>query len=514
MRAASPSGSICKGCGAPVASVRCEKCGVPLEAGGFRIVRVLAQTPHSRVYLAEKDRQQVALKELLFALVPEARDLDAFEREARLLRQLSHPRIPRFVASFREGEGAQLRLYLAQEFVPGGSLLEELQRRRFNEADAKQIAREALAILAFLHGLSPRIIHRDLKPANLMRAGDGHLMLVDFGAARDLARGATRGATVAGTFGYMPPEQLGGTVDETSDLYALGATLVHLLSRRSPDELVKGDLGLDFSGQLNVSPAMEAFLERLVARDRSGRFPNAQAALAALDAPPVRAIPARRVAVLAGAGGAAALAIFAFFSRPAPVQSRVEVPAPSPPRVDPPALSAAAPAPPAVPRPKPKHAKPAKPPPGVDVAEVIEMPHSARKGPPLLRDDVTIAVGRAVEAPAQGCDAPLLVQIERASLQAEGPGDLADPRSLLEVEMKVTNQGGSASSCESATLELRSPAGARVSEEERVENSRPKTVARRRVSFNFPRTLQAVELCVGGTCAGTLDLRGGTWRSR
>src|SRR2546421_8330330 len=135
MAPASQAESACVACGARSAGARCGHCGVPRGAGGFRVLRVLAQGPHSRVLLAEKGGQQVALKELLFALVPEARELDAFEREARLLRQLSHPRIPRFLDSFREGEGASLRLYLAQEFVPGGSLLDEIERRRFSEAD-------------------------------------------------------------------------------------------------------------------------------------------------------------------------------------------------------------------------------------------------------------------------------------------------------------------------------------------------------------------------------------------
>jgi serine/threonine-protein kinase len=248
------------------------------------VLKEIAKGPHSRVFLAEKDGQQVALKELLFALVPEAAQLDGFEREARLLAQLDHPSIPKLVESFREGEGVHTRLYLAQQFVKGRSLLEQMQSHRFDEREAKALASELLAVLEYLHGLSPRVIHRDLKPANVMRRDDGSLALVDFGAARDLVRGVTHGATLVGTFGYMPPEQLGGTVDVTADLYALGATLIHLLSRKSPDELLRPGMELSFDDAVNVSDGLRGWLKTLTQRERSARFQSAPQALEALDA--------------------------------------------------------------------------------------------------------------------------------------------------------------------------------------------------------------------------------------
>ncbi|HEX8705939.1 MAG TPA: hypothetical protein VF815_44295, partial [Myxococcaceae bacterium] len=124
-------GQACVICSGPVEGPRCEACGTPVAPGGFRVLRQLAQGPHSRLFLAERDGVQVALKELLFALVPDAARLEGFEREAELLRQLKHPRIPRLVASFREGSGVHTRLYLAQEFVEGRSLEEELEQHRF-----------------------------------------------------------------------------------------------------------------------------------------------------------------------------------------------------------------------------------------------------------------------------------------------------------------------------------------------------------------------------------------------
>jgi serine/threonine protein kinase len=81
---------------------------------------------------------------------------------------------------------------------------------------------------------TPPVLHRDLKPANVVLRPDGTLALVDFGSVRTLSTDRTHGSTLVGTFGYMPPEQLGGTVDRTSDLYALGATLLHDLTGRDP----------------------------------------------------------------------------------------------------------------------------------------------------------------------------------------------------------------------------------------------------------------------------------------
>ena len=112
-------------------------------------------------------------------------------------------------------------------------------------------------------------MHRDVKPANVLRRPDGTLALVDFGAARAV-EGVTHGATLVGTFGYMPPEQLGGTVDATADLYALGATLVHLVGRKAPEDILGPDLELRLD-HLNVSPGFRAFLSRLTARKRTSR---------------------------------------------------------------------------------------------------------------------------------------------------------------------------------------------------------------------------------------------------
>ncbi|CAN5864567.1 hypothetical protein BH11MYX3_BH11MYX3_02340 [soil metagenome] len=156
----------------------------------------------------------------------------AFEREAKFLRALEHPAIPRFLAAFEEGHGVHTRYYLAQELVTGEALDARLDNHFYAESEIVDLAKQVLEVLVYLQGLSPMVIHRDIKPANILRRADGSSALVDFGAAH--VQGTTAGSTSIGTFGYMPIEQLAGEVDATTDPYALGASLIHLLTRQDP----------------------------------------------------------------------------------------------------------------------------------------------------------------------------------------------------------------------------------------------------------------------------------------
>ena len=277
---------ICPHCGGELAALfRCAACGAISQARGYRILRVIAQTPHSRIYLAEDEAcRRVALKELIFSLVPSIEALTAFEREANFLRRLNHAGIPHFVDSFQLGEGVHTRLYLAQEYIEGESLAVAIDRGTLNEPQFVDIARQVLRILVYIHGQIPKAIHRDIKPQNLILQPNGHVALVDFGAARDLSTSQTHGSTLVGTFGYMPPEQLGGTVDETSDLYGLGASLLHAVTGRRPELWIHGGIAPDFSkAKLPLSSARRRWLLKLVEPKRSARYRSAEIALRDLE---------------------------------------------------------------------------------------------------------------------------------------------------------------------------------------------------------------------------------------
>ena len=292
LRDAAAAAAFCPACDELVRGERCEECGAAVKPGGYNVERVLVSNAHGRMYLArDADGTQVALKELAFVQPPSPAALAAFEREAKFLRALDHPAIPRFVASFEEGRGVHTRYYLAQELV-SGTPLDRIDDHWYSEAEVVDIAKQVLAILIYLQSLSPIVIHRDIKPANLIRRGDGTIALVDFGAA--YMPGTTIGLTTVGTFGYMPIEQLAGIVDATTDLYALGASLLYLLTRQEPWRLERSNVAV------NVSRSLRAFLDKLAASDARDRFQSAKAALAALERPTSRT-RSRRWPLLAAA---------------------------------------------------------------------------------------------------------------------------------------------------------------------------------------------------------------------
>jgi serine/threonine protein kinase len=204
--------------------------------GRYRIHKVLGQGGMGRVYLANDTRlanRPVAAKEMILGDgIQEKKAIEDFNREASVLAKLSHPSIPQVIDYFGESG----RHYLVMEFVAGGDLQGHLDqlgpKGRFPEAKVLRWARQILDVLQFLHKQTPPIIYRDLKPGNIMIDLHGRAMLIDFGIARFLPPGG-RGTQI-GSIGYAPPEQYLGKMEARSDLYALAATMHHLLTGRDP----------------------------------------------------------------------------------------------------------------------------------------------------------------------------------------------------------------------------------------------------------------------------------------
>lgn len=227
--------------------------------------------------------QLVVLKILVVSEESRWEELKLFEREGQTLRHLDHPRIPRYVDSFTFEEG--LGFGLVQTYIPGKSLKQLLQEgKHFDIEEIKTIARSILEILIYLHELSPPILHRDIKPSNLILGDDRQLYLIDFGAVQDLANQEGRTFTVVGTYGYAPIEQYGGQTIPASDLYSLGATLIHLATGIAPMNLPQTEAGIQFSDRLSLPPDFSRWLTKLVQPTINKRFTTARTALETLAA--------------------------------------------------------------------------------------------------------------------------------------------------------------------------------------------------------------------------------------
>ena len=237
---------------------------------------------------SESKRKLVIIKLLPFSPQMQWEHLKLFEREAQVLKNINHPRIPRYLDYFSvdEEDGTGLRWFaLVQEYIPGQSLQQLLdQGKRFPEHQVRCLAEEILTILTDLHELSPPIIHRDIKPSNLILGKNNQIYLVDFGAVQDKAKAEGATFTVVGTSGYTPPEQLWGRAVPASDLYALGATLIHLLTGIAPANLPQSEMRLDFQTniQVNLNHVFAKWLEMMTEPALEKRFPQARKAKSAL----------------------------------------------------------------------------------------------------------------------------------------------------------------------------------------------------------------------------------------
>ena len=222
----------------------------------------------------------VALKELDFRRVEDWKSQELFEREGATLQALDHAAIPRYVDAFTIETEDEIRLYLAQEFIDGPTLQDELDSgRHWSEAEAREDAAQLLDALVYLHGLSPPVVHRDIKPSNIIRRSDGRLALVDFGAVQNIVPKTVGGSTIIGTPGYMPIEQVMGRAVPASDLYALGATLIHLLTRTPPSELAVERNHLRFRDRApSVSEDLATLLEELTHPSVEDRIDSARRA--------------------------------------------------------------------------------------------------------------------------------------------------------------------------------------------------------------------------------------------
>lgn len=245
----------------------------PLGAGGF-----------SSVYQARDMRfpnvtKLCAVKEMIISAPdPQMRALTikSFEREASMLAMLDHPAIPDVSDYFTEGD----RSYLVLELIRGKDLDEWLEEQTdyLDQETAITWAMQVCDALYHLHSQKPQpIVFRDVKPSNIMLDHRGRIRLIDFGIAKVFEMGDK--GTMIGTEGYSPPEQYRGQAEPAGDIYALGATLHHLLTRQDPRLEPPFTFAERPIAKVNphVTPAFEAIIMRCLSYDPKDRFPDAKA---------------------------------------------------------------------------------------------------------------------------------------------------------------------------------------------------------------------------------------------
>ncbi|MEL7074619.1 MAG: protein kinase [Cyanobacteria bacterium J06582_2] len=283
----------------------CSACGMPLLlADRYLPTRLLGQGGFGAAFLA-RDRYKPKLPLCVVKQFKPSSDLDVaevkvaqelFEREAIVLEELGkkHPQIPNLYAFFTpivqnsQRNGSEQYFYLAQEYIDGQDLEQELEARgQFTEAAVVEVLTEILTILEFVH--QNQAIHRDIKPSNIMRNQQGVLYLLDFGAVKQIAAGGgnSKGSTGIYSMGFAPPEQMKGLeVYPATDIYALAVTCINLLTGKPAEDLYDSFNSAWQWHQFapNVSDRLKQVLDRMLLPTPSQRFSSAGEALNALSA--------------------------------------------------------------------------------------------------------------------------------------------------------------------------------------------------------------------------------------
>ncbi len=252
-----PNARFCTFCGAMLTAAADDETlrpGQMMDGGTYRIIRPLGKGGMGAVYLAANTKafdRLCVVKQVIEYYNPlnpaeRTKALQRFEAEARTLASLKHPGIPDIYAYFSENG----RNYLVMEYIEGPNLAEGLTHEQDGKvvqghplplADALHYAIQICEVLDYLEHHRPPVVHNDIKPANIiLDQHSGRAVLVDFGTAKTKYAGQPAGrpgrrqSSVYGTVGYAAPELYEGRAEPRSDVYALAATLYHLLTDDDP----------------------------------------------------------------------------------------------------------------------------------------------------------------------------------------------------------------------------------------------------------------------------------------
>jgi serine/threonine protein kinase len=285
-----PEEKICKACGSQL-----------LLKDRYRAISFLDSGGMSRNFLAidtdMPEEKRCVIKQFFPAPQvlddPEAfeKSIELFQREGAQLDRLGNDstQIPQLLAYLEQ----ERRFYLIQEFIDGQNLLKELDEHgAYSEEKILHLLDDLLPILKFVHDRG--VIHRDIKPENIMRRKNGELVLIDFGMSKHLNSTVMSRGTTGGTMGYAPPEQIrAGVAYPASDIYALGATCIHLLTDITPDRLYdfmrnKWTWRQELATQeREVSDRLANAIDRMLMNEVQDRHQSISCIEAALGSPPV-----------------------------------------------------------------------------------------------------------------------------------------------------------------------------------------------------------------------------------
>lgn len=288
----SPIFNPCTHEGNPPGNLFCIHCGQPVVQvqrfiHHYQVLRTLGQGGMGTTYQALDSQRPrgaslVVLKEMNADMAQNSKAKELFEREARTLKTLNHPGIPQYYDFFVE-EGKK---YLAMELIQGEDLEKRIYKKGpvlLNQAIEWMI--QTCDILGYIHSQSPPLIHRDIKPANLMvRYRDNQIVVLDFGAVKEIG---TPPGTRIGAPDYSAPEQDRGQPVTQSDLYAIGPTLIFLLSGESPQKYYqRRGMGYRFNveGVPTITPQLRQLIEKVTEPRPSDRYQSAKELSEALTA--------------------------------------------------------------------------------------------------------------------------------------------------------------------------------------------------------------------------------------
>jgi eukaryotic-like serine/threonine-protein kinase len=275
----------CAHVGMPPGTLICTDCGHPIHPlrtiGSYQVVKALNMAENT--LMAWRSGHTVVLKTLRPEALENRTVVQQFEAQARLLCQLEHPGMPKFFEAFGQDD----QPYLVSELVHGPNLRDWVsQHGPLSQYQVVQWGMELGRLLEYLHGCVPPYLHLHVRPSNLIRPrvphGSGQVVLVGFGAVNKSSDPPQSGKL---PIGYIAPEQQAGEAIPQSDLYALGTTLVYLLTGQEPDAFYRlGDHEqcFDLKGVSGINADMTILIQKLTHPDPNQRFESASSVVEAL----------------------------------------------------------------------------------------------------------------------------------------------------------------------------------------------------------------------------------------